>query len=386
MCRFLRLLLVSAVLPFFPSCGGSSSVNPPPPGPVSIALSPVVAGLSSPLDLETPDDGSGRLFVVEQGGTIRIVKSGSLAAVPFLDISTKVVFSGEMGLLGLAFHPNFAADPRFYVNYVRDVSGQKQTVIAEYQAQAGNSDLADAASERILLTVNQPFGNHKGGQLAFGSDGFLYIGLGDGGSEGDPLGNGQKLSTLLGKMLRIDVDHTSGGRQYAIPSDNPFAAGGGLPEIWAYGFRNPWRFSFDRSTNRLFVGDVGQDSYEEVDIGQKGGNFGWNIMEGAHCFNPPSACATSGLTLPIIEYAHPEGETVIGGFVYRGSALPALTGSYVFGDFTGGQIWSAAETSGTWNRTILSSTSRSISSFGQDAAGELYFVDYSGSILKIVPQ
>jgi glucose/arabinose dehydrogenase len=386
MFRFLRLLLLLTLILFLPSCGGSGSVNPPPPGPVTIALSPVVSGLSSPLDLEIPDDTNGRLFVVEQGGTIRIIKSGSLLSAPFLDISTKVVFNGEMGLLGVAFHPNFAADPRFYVNYVRDVSGQKQTVISEYQVQAGNPDLADPASERILLTVNQPFGNHKGGQLAFGPDGFLYIGLGDGGGEGDPLGNGQKLNTLLGKMLRIDVDHTDSGRQYAIPPDNPFVGGGGLPEIWAYGFRNPWRFSFDRSSNRLFVGDVGQDNYEEVDIGQKGGNFGWNIMEGAHCFNPPSGCAMTGLILPIIEYAHPEGETVIGGFVYRGSALPALAGSYVFGDFIGGQIWSAAESSGTWNRTILLSTSRSISSFGEDAAGELYLVDYTGSVLKIIPQ
>ncbi|HEX3323026.1 MAG TPA: PQQ-dependent sugar dehydrogenase [Terriglobales bacterium] len=386
MFRIFRVLLFLPLIIFLPSCGGSGSPTPPPPGPVAIALSTVVSGLSSPLDLETPDDSSGRSFVVEQGGTIRIIKSGSLVSAPFLDISTKVVFNGEMGLLGIAFHPNFAADPRFYVNYVRDVSGQKQTVISEYQVQAGNSDLADPASERILLTVNQPFGNHKGGQLAFGPDGFLYIGLGDGGGEGDPLGNGQKLNTLLGKMLRIDVDHTDSGRQYAIPSDNPFVGSGGLPEIWAYGFRNPWRFSFDRSSNRLFVGDVGQDNYEEVDIGQKGANFGWNIMEGAHCFNPPIGCDMTGLILPIIEYAHPEGETVIGGFVYRGSALPALAGSYVFGDFTGGQIWSAAESSGTWNRTILLSTSRSISSFGEDAAGELYLVDYSGSVLKIVPQ
>ena len=239
---------------------------------------------------------------------------------------------------------------------------------------------------KTLLSLELGGPVHQGGDLHFGPDGFLYIGLGDGGSGGDPLGNGQNLNTLLGKMLRIDIDHASGGAQYSIPADNPFVAGGGLPEIWAYGFRNPWRFSFDTSSGRLFIADVGQDKYEEVDIGQKGGNFGWSIMEGAHCFNPSSGCSMAGLILPIIEYAHPEGETVIGGFIYRGFAIPELVGSYVFGDFIGGQIWSSTESSGRWNRTLLLSTSRSISSFGRDAAGELYVVDYSGSVLKIVPQ
>jgi glucose/arabinose dehydrogenase len=349
-------------------------------------LSSVVSGLANPVDLQTPRDSSGRLFVVEQAGTIRVIKSGSLLPAPFLNISSKVIFSGEMGLLGLAFHPNYSANPRFYVNYVRGSISSPQTVIAEYQAQAGNPDLADAGSERILLTVNQPFPNHKGGQLAFGPDGFLYIGLGDGGDGGDPLGNGQSLSTLLGKMLRIDVDHTSTGRQYAIPTDNPFASGS-FPEIWAYGFRNPWRFSFDSASGRLFVGDVGQDLFEEVDIVQRGGNFGWNTMEGLHCFNPATGCNMTGLTLPIIEYDHSEGETVIGGYVYRGTAIPGLVGSYVMADFVNGKIWAAKEApAGAWARTLLLSTARPISSLGQDASGEIHVVDYSGSVLKIVPQ
>ena len=351
-------------------------------------LSGVASGLSSPLDLESPDDGSDRLFAVEQGGSIRVIKSGSLLATPFLNISSKVAVGGEMGLLGLAFHPDYTSDHRFYVNYVRGSSSAPETVIAEYRAQATNPDQADPASERILLTVNQPpETNHKGGQLAFGPDGFLYIGLGDGGGSGDPDGNGQNVNTLLGKILRIDVDHTSAGRRYAIPGDNPFASGGGSPEIWAYGFRNPWRFSFDPSSSRLFVGDVGQDKFEEVDIVQKGANYGWNTMEGLHCFSPPSGCNMTGLALPIMEYDHSEGEAVIGGFVYRGSAIADLAGLYVMADFVSGKIWTATDSGGTWTRSLLLSTGRSISSLGRDSAGEIYVVDYSGgTILTVVPR
>ena len=351
-----------------------------------MALSTVATGLNSPLDLQTPEDSSGRLFVVEQAGKIRLIKNGSLEPTPFLDITSKVTFEDEMGLLGVAFHPNYSSNRRFYINYVRGGASAPQTVIAEYQEQAGNPDVADPASERILLTVNQPFTNHKGGQLGFGADGFLYFGLGDGGGAGDPNGNGQSLTTLLGKMLRIDVDHTSTGRQYAIPIDNPFAGGGGLPEIWAYGFRNPWRFSFDVSTNRLIVGDVGQDHFEEVDIVERGGNFGWNTMEGLHCYNPASGCNMAGLELPIIEYDHSEGAAVIGGYIYRGSAIPDLVGSYVMADFESGKLWMASESGGTWTRTLLLSTGRNISSLGQDAAGEIHVVDYNGSVLKVVPQ
>jgi len=340
--------------------------------------------------MEQPGDGSGRLFVVEQGGTIRIISNGAVLPQPFLDITSKVIAQNEMGLLGLTFHPNFSQSGKFYLNYNRSLSGQFQSVIAEYSVLASNPNLADPASERILLTVNQVgnFTNHKAGQLTFGADGFLYFGLGDGGSGGDPFGNGQNTGILLGKMMRIDVDSTSPGLQYRIPPDNPFVAGGGLPEIWAYGFRNPWRFSFDRVTGRLFVGDVGQDSFEEVDIVQKGKNYGWNIMEGMHCFQPPTGCNMAGLTLPIVEYNHSEGNAIIGGYVYHGSNIKGLQGIYVFGDLGTGKIWALQETSpNVWARTLLATTGKMISSFGQDQSGELYLVDYaSGSVFRIQAQ
>jgi len=353
-----------------------------------LALNLVVSGLSSPLDLESPDDGSGRLFVVEQGGRIKIIQNGAVLSPPFLDISSKITTGGEMGLLGVTFHPNFSASRKFYVNYVRTQAGQIQSVIAEYSVASASSNQSDASTERILLTVNQVgnFTNHKAGELAFGSDGFLYFGLGDGGSGGDPNGNGQNKQTLLGKMMRIDVDHPSGGLQYGIPSDNPFVSGGGLPEIYAYGFRNPWRFSFDRSSNRLFVADVGQGSFEEVDIVQKGGNYGWNTMEGNHCFNPATGCNMNGLALPIAEYDHSVGIAVIGGYVYHGTSIANLQGTYVFGDLNG-KVFGLQETSpNNWTRTLLATTSTTLSSFGQDQSGDLYVVDLSGSIFKIRAQ
>ncbi len=379
---FLALCTVS-----WTGCGGMGSQPSPNPGPPpTLALTPVVSGLSSPVDLQQPNDGSGRFFVVEQGGRIRILQNGSLLATPFLDISSKVVVDIEEGLLGIAFHPQFAQNGRYYVNYDRRGGPQgQQTVIAEYTVPTGGN-VTDPATERILLVVDQPFTNHKAGQLAFGSDGFLYFGLGDGGSGNDPLGNGQNTQTLLGKMLRIDVNTTSAGKAYGIPADNPFAGGGGLPEIYAYGFRNPWRFSFDRMTGRLFCADVGQGQFEEVDLVTKGGNYGWSIMEGAHCLNG-GACNMNGLTLPIVEYDHSEGIAVIGGFVYRGSAIPSLAGTYIMGDFGSGTIWGVTENPpGTFTRSTLLSTGRNLSSFGQDASGEIYVVDYSGSILKLVGQ
>jgi glucose/arabinose dehydrogenase len=367
---------------------GCGDANHPSPS-ASISLQPVATGLSSPLDLEQPPDNSGRLFVVEQGGFIRIIQSGALLAQPFLDLSSKIVpnFAGtEMGLLGVTFHPAFQQNRKFYVNYVRSNAGQFQSVISEFQASATNPNLADPVSERILLVVNQVsnFPNHKAGQLAFGPDGFLYFGLGDGGSGGDPFGHGQDTNILLGKMMRIDVNSTSPGLPYAIPADNPFVNGGGLPEIFATGFRNPWRFSFDVPTRRLFVADVGQDKFEEIDIVQKGGNYGWNIMEGMHCFNPPTGCNMTGLQLPIVEIPHPEGQAVIGGFVYHGTALAGLQGQYIFGDLNG-RIWSLQEAPpGTFTRTLLNDTGLTISSFGQDQNGELYVVDIgNGRVLKV---
>jgi len=386
------LLALSTVLL---ECGGSSSspapaapappaAPPPPSGPLVLTLTPVLSGLNSPVDLQNAADGSGRLFVVEQQGQIRIVSNNSLVPTPFLDITSLVDFGGEKGLLGLAFHPAYSQNRRFFVNYDRVVSGQMQTVIAEFQTSASNPNQADPNSQRILFTVNQPFPNHKGGQLAFGPDGFLYIGLGDGGSAGDPLGNAQNRQVLLGKMLRIDVDHTSPGLQYAIPSDNPFLNGVDRGEVWAYGLRNPWRFSFDVPSGRLFVADVGQDKFEEIDILQKGGNFGWNIMEGLHCFKPSSGCNMTGLILPITEYDHSQGDAVIGGYVYRGPALPRLSGTYLFSDFESGTIWGLTENStGQWTRSQLIAGGRNISSFGRDETGELYVLDYSGSMLRI---
>src|SRR5881409_825721 len=299
----LRLVAPALLVMLFGCGGGSSStaVNPPPGGPPALGLSAFVSGVASPVGMEVPNDDSGRLFVLEQGGRIRIIQNGALVATPFLDITSKVESGGEKGLLGLAFHPSFSSNRRFFVYYTRRLSLQLQSVFSEYAASSSNPDQADASSEHVLLVVNQPFDNHNGGQLAFGPDGFLYIAFGDGGSGGDPLGNGQKTDVLLGKILRIGVDPPFAvGKQYAIPPDNPFVSGGGLPEIWAFGLRNPWRFSFDRADGRLFAGDVGQDNWEEVDIITKGGNFGWNIMEGKHCY-PPSvtSCTMTGLILPI---------------------------------------------------------------------------------------
>jgi glucose/arabinose dehydrogenase len=388
---FKNFLPVSSLLLLvflLPSCGGGTPPTPTPtPTPATLTLTTLVSGLSSPLGLEKPP-GDTRLFVVQQPGTIRIIENGALRSGNFLDIQSLVNFDGqEQGLLGLAFHPNYSTNRKFYVNYTRS-SPSLQTVIAEFQTSASDPSQADPSSERILLTINQPSPNHKGGQLVFGSDGFLYIGLGDGGGEGDPLNNGQNLSLLLGKMLRIGVDPPfTGSLQYAIPPDNPFATSGGLPEIFAYGFRNPWRFSLERGGSRIFVADVGQDSFEEVDLLQNGGNYGWRIMEGAHCFNPPTGCDMSNKVLPIAEYDHTVGIAVIGGYVYKGSAIPSLANKYIFGDLTG-RIFSLTEApANTFTRADLLTTNRTISSLGQDAAGEVYVVDYgAGIILKLAPQ
>lgn len=382
------LFLAATLLATLTGCGGGS-VTAAGGGSPTFSLTEVANGLTSPLGLEQPNDGTGRLFVVQQDGRIIMLQNGSRLPQPFLDISSKVTFNNEMGLLGVTFHPSFAQNRKLYVNYVRTNAGQIQSVIAEYLASAGNPNLSDPASERILLTVNQAgnFPNHKAGQLAFGTDGLLYFGLGDGGSENDPLGNGQNTNTLLGKMMRIDVNSADPGLQYHIPADNPFVAGGGLPEIWAFGFRNPWRFSFDAPTGRMFIADVGQDSFEEIDLGIKGANFGWNIMEGLHCFNPPSGCNMTGLTLPIIEYSHAEGDAVIGGFVYHGTAIPSLQGLYVFGDLSSGKIFTLKETSpNVFVRTLVTTTGKEISSFGRDQSGELYLVDIAtGTVFKLTP-
>ncbi len=295
------------------------------PDRVELGLQTVVAGLGAPLLVANAGDGSDRLFVVEQVGRIRVIEDGELRPEPFLDLSGRILAGGEQGLLGLAFHPRFASNGRFFVNYT-DLQGD--TVVAEFGLLSGDPDRGDPGSERLLLSFDQPFANHNGGALAFGPDGDLYVATGDGGSAGDPMGNGQNLDTLLGKLLRIDVDERTDGLEYAIPPDNPFAdRDGARPEIWAYGLRNPWRFSFDLETGDLWIGDVGQGSFEEIDhvaSTDAGLNFGWSVMEGDACFEPLTGCDESGITLPVAVYDHGLGCSVTGGFVYRGDSMAGV--------------------------------------------------------------
>ncbi len=356
--------------------------DPPSPTIPSIRLTKVVGGLDNPVYVTHAGDGSGRLFVVEQTGRILIVRDGRVVRPPFLSIRNRTDFGGERGLLSVAFHPNYENNGRFFVNYTQGPN--LRSIIAEYHVSPDNPDLADPTETR-LLTIPDPYGNHNGGLNMFGPDGMLYIGLGDGGSGGDPLNNGQRLDTLWGKVLRIDVD---GASPYAVPPDNPFV---GTPnargEIWAYGLRNPWRFSFDRCTGRLFLADVGQYSWEEVDIITKGGNYGWRIMEGNHCFNPPEGCDPTGLTLPIVEYSHSFGCSVTGGYVYRRRRNPNLVGRYVFGDYCSGLIWALTETvPGTWTMNQLLDSSLAISSFGEDERSNLYVVDHNGAVYRVREQ
>jgi glucose/arabinose dehydrogenase len=323
---------------------------------------------------------------VEQAGRIRILDNGVVLPVPFLDISAKLVCCGEQGLLSVAFPPGFTAKRYFYVNFTRAPDGA--TVVARYRVSAGDPNVADPASEEVILTILQPFANHNGGQLAFGpEDEYLYVGMGDGGSGGDPLNNGQSPGTLLGKLLRIDVE--SGVKPYGVPPDNPFLLSSGyLPEIWALGLRNPWRFSFDRGTGDLYIGDVGQGNFEEIDFQPAGDlvgrNYGWNVMEGANCYNS-ATCNTAGLTLPVFVYDHSLGCSVTGGHVYRGSAIPSLQGVYLFGDFCSGRIWGLRKSGAAWDNALLADTTLTITTFGEDEAGNVYVVNYaSGDLLKIL--
>lgn len=336
----------------------------------------VANGFQKPLDIQNAGDGSGRLFIVEQAGRIRILQNGQTLEPPFLDITDRVNDRGnEQGLLGLAFHPDFERNGFFYVNYTQ---AGGDTVIARFAA-SGNA--ADPNSEMRLLEVAQPFPNHNGGGLAFGPDGYLYIALGDGGSGGDPHGNGQSLNTLLGKILRIDVN---GGEPYAIPPDNPFGN-----EIFHYGLRNPWRFSFDALTGDLWIGDVGQGAFEEIDFlpaGTPGGvNFGWNRFEGFHDYT--AGDIPENYRPPLFEYSHSEGCSVIGGYVYRGS-MPEWRGVYFYGDFCSGKVWGALHhvfgaDAEEWLSTVLFETGAQITSFGVDEAGEVYLADRNGSILRL---
>lgn len=356
--------------------------------PVNYQLVEVASGFSHPLYVTHAGDGSNRLFVVEQGGKIKIIADGAILPTPFLDVSRLISQSAlgdgytEQGLLGLAFHPDYAENGLFYVNYT-DRGGN--SVVARFSVSATDPNLADGESGEQLLYLQQPYRNHNGGHMAFGPDGYLYISFGDGGSGGDPEGNGQNLTSLLGTILRIDVD-TPG---YGIPADNPFADGGGRPEIWAWGLRNVWRFSFDRLTGDLYLADVGQNAWEEINVqpadSTGGENYGWNAFEGFHAYS--GAAPASAVVDPILEYSHENGWcSVTGGYVYRGELVPDLQGYYLYGDYCTGTLWAAAPTaSGAWESVISLETGRQISSFGEDEAGELYLVDYEGVVLKFAP-
>lgn len=337
----------------------------------------VAEGFQRPVHITHAGDGTGRLFVVEQAGRVRIIKNGVLLPGSFLDIGDRVSCCGERGLLSVAFPPGFAAKQYFYVNYT-DRSGN--TVVARYRVQPGQPNTADRESEEIILQVEQPYANHNGGQLAFGPDGYLYIGLGDGGAAGDPHHFAQNPGTWLGKLLRIDTE--TGVSPYAIPATNPFTATIGYRgEIWAVGLRNPWRFSFDRATGDLYIADVGQNRREEVHVqpaGSTGGeNYGWPVMEGSLCYRP-SPCDPTGLVLPVAEYDHSLGCAVTGGFVARAVDEPALQGIYFFGDYCSGRLWGLRRTAnGAWEQALLLDTPFAISTFGEDENGHLYLADYA---------
>jgi len=342
----------------------------------------VASGLQNPVGIANAADQTSRLYILEQSGLVRVLQGGVVSELPFLDVRSKVSCCGERGLLGLAFHPDYVNNGTIYVNYT-EVGGD--TVIARFSTAADNPEQIDPESEDILLNITQPYANHNGGGMAFGPDGYLYIGLGDGGSANDPHGNAQNTNTLLGKILRIDVNE---GEYYAIPQGNPFVTGGGLPEIWAYGLRNPWRFSFDSHTGNFYIGDVGQNAWEEVDfwpvMAPSGANFGWNFREGTHEIEgvPP---VDLQLVEPVAEYEHDQGCSVTGGVVYRGKALPEWDGVYVYGDYCSGKIWGLLPTaSGAWQNKLLFETGFKITAFGQDEAGEVYLVDYSGDLYQLI--
>jgi len=337
-------------------------------------------------NLVQPDDTSDLIFVTEQRGVIYAFSANnSQQADIFLDITDRVNRGGnEEGLLGLVFGPDYQENGYFYVYY--SAADPSRSVLSRFSLNEEDTDVADPESEVIIMEVAQPYSNHNAGQLAFGPDGYLYIALGDGGGAGDPLGNAQNLGTVLGSILRIDVSGLSAPGDYEIPADNPFVGTeGARAEIWAFGLRNPWRFSFDLETGLLWAGDVGQSSWEEIDIIAKGANYGWNIMEGSHCYSPSTGCNQSGLTLPIVEYDHSQGCSVTGGYVYRGDQIPSLQGYYIYGDYCSGNIWALAyDGDVVTENTLLVDSGLSITSFGEDLAGNLYILDRQGGIYALV--
>lgn len=344
----------------------------------AVVLEPVASGLSSPVSITHAGDS--RLFITLQGGQIVIHDGTGIRPAPFLDVSNLISTGNERGLLSVAFDPQYQQNGAFYVNYTNTAG---HTVIARYLRSSNDANRADASSGRVLLTIEQPFANHNGGQLQFGPDGYLYIGMGDGGSGGDPGNRAQSLTTLLGKMLRIDVSGVEPA--YTNPPSNPFGN-----EIWALGLRNPWRFSFDRLTGDLWIADVGQGSREEIDFQPAtsigGENYGWRRMEGSRCFEPATNCNPGNLVLPVIEYGHTNGAcSVTGGYVYRGTRSPRLYGKYIYGDFCNGVIWTGErQGDGTVTSRVLTDTSFFISTFGEDLSGEVYVADHRGAIYRIV--
>lgn len=350
------------------------------PDPALFTWQVLASELQAPVAISHAKDNTGRLFFVEKAGRIRIFKDGSLVDEPFLDIRERVGSkSSEQGLLGLDFHPAYKDNGSFFVNYT-DPDGN--TIISRFRVRQDNPNQADPGSEERLIAIQQPYPNHNGGSVVFGPDGALYLGLGDGGAGGDPQDNAENPDTLLGKILRINVDTE---QSYSIPADNPFVNGGGKPEIWALGLRNPWRFSFDRLTGELYIADVGQNQWEEINFlpaGSPGGaNFGWDFLEGTHPFEgiPPA-----GLVPPVFEYDHSQGCSVTGGYVYRGSSLPELNGIYLFGDYCSGNIWGLLRTDQeTWQAELLFRVTGNLTSFGEDENGEIYLAAYPGELMKL---
>ncbi len=375
----------------------SSTELAPLGGTPTIALTLLTQAVDGPVHVTHAPDGSGRFFIVEKGGYIRILKNGSLLGTPFLDIHTLVSGDSEQGLLSVAFHPDYATNGTFFVYYTDNIADPGDITLARYQVSA-DPDVADPDSAQIVLVVPHPVNsNHNGGQLFFGPDGFLYMGTGDGGGGGDVPNNAQNKDILLGKILRLDVDGTGAvpcGQQvsmpYGIPISNPFVGQAGCDEIWAYGLRNPWRFSFDRANGDLLIGDVGQNAWEEVDYqlasSDGGENYGWHKMEGNHCYNPPNNCDDGTLVHPILEYDHTNRCSITGGYRYRGTAIPGLVGLYLYADFCGGQMYAGKEdASGAWTSTLLLDTSINVSSFGEDDAGEVYLTGLGGVVYRIDP-
>jgi glucose/arabinose dehydrogenase len=363
-----------------------------PPAPASaLSLPVVITGLSSPVYVTGARDGTNRLFVVEQGGRIKAYTQAGASLGTFLDISTKISKGGERGLLGLAFHPNYETNRKFYVYFTRRGG---DIAINEYKASTTNPNRTDMGSHRRILTIEHSANsNHNGGMLAFGPDNYLYIGVGDGGGSGDAPNNAQNKNRLLGKILRININGTKGARQYLNPGSNPYVGKAGRNEIWSYGLRNPWRFSFDRVLGDMWIGDVGQNRYEEINRklinagspNGRGSNYGWRVLEGWHCYKPASGCSKTGKVRPVVEYSHAGGNcSVTGGYVYRGSSAP-LVGKYIFADFCSGRIWSIPRGAARpASPTLLRDTGQNISSFGEGDDGELYMVSLGGTVYRVL--